>query len=379
MTNYKNTHSKNARRGIVLTLDIAIAMMLLLVSIAAAYASYGTPSRAGFDIQLMRNYLQDSATLMSDLGYLSDAANAENGSDTSGIRTVLRATPSTVCMQVSGYGTVLGDGLAGYWKFDEDSGSVAADSSGNGNVGTVYGGASFSSIGKNGHALTTDGASGYIDAGNASGLNPTTALTVSAWVKFDDANRKSTIVSKWGRSTNSHFSWLLFANWWENGRIDFLVSGDGGSYVGVNSGAGTIVQDKWHHVVGVYDGSSIKLYVDGVLRNNVTSGVPSSLMSVSTPLAIGIDYDTGAGDNPYRYFKGSLDEIRLYNRALTGDEVKLLYSDPSNILFVVDKPECAFSGGEVQTLTVPFVLNADQDANEYYFATLRAWVAGSGK
>jgi len=46
---------------------------------------------------------------------------------------------------------------------------------------------------------------------------------------------------------------------------------------------------------------------------------------------------------------------------------------------VVDKPECAFSGGEVQTLTVPFVLNADQEANEYYFATLRAWVAGAGK
>ena len=72
-----------------------------------------------------------------------------------------------------------------------------------------------------------------------------------------------------------------------------------------------------------------------------------------------------------------VDDIRIYSRALTDSEIRLLYSDPSNILFAVDKPECAFSGGEMQTLTVPFVLNADQEENEYYYATLRAWIAGA--
>ena len=94
------------------------------------------------------------------------------------------------------------------------------------------------------------------------------------------------------------------------------------------------------------------------------------------PLMSDISFGHCASSN---YYNGTLDEIRLYSRALTTDEVKTLYSDPSNILFVVDKPECAFSGGEVQTLTVPFVLNADQESNSYYFATLRAWATGASK
>ena len=84
---------RSSRRGIVLTLDISIAMMVLLAVVAMAYASYGSSTREGFDDQLLRSYLQDAATVMSNKGYLSAPTESQNGTNTTGIREVLRATP----------------------------------------------------------------------------------------------------------------------------------------------------------------------------------------------------------------------------------------------------------------------------------------------
>ena len=78
-------------------------------------------------------------------------------------------------------------------------------------------------------------------------------------------------------------------------------------------------------------------------------------------------------------FKGGIDDFRVYSRAITPDEVKLIYSNPSNILYVVDKADCAFNGGNVQSLTIPFVSNLNQEENSYYYATLRAWLSGASK
>jgi len=367
MRNNQANRAANARRGIVLTLDIAVAMMLLLVSIAAAYATYGTPSRAGFDIQLMRNYLQDSATLMSDLGYLSDAANAANGSNTTGIREVLRATPSSVCMQVAGYGTVLGDDLTAYWKFDEDSGSVLSDSSGNGYVGTISGGASFASIGKNGHALSLDGASGAADVGSLN-LHGHSAGSVSLWAKPLQKTGSHYMFNIGG---TDHCDGALFLKILSNNLVLSYIDRTGAQHTAY-SGAYSLPAGFDHFVV-TWDPSAqkIMLYNNTAMLANYTwtDGLYDPYLS---DLSFGHCASSG-------YYNGTLDEIRLYSRALNSTEVNLLYSDPSNILYVVDKPECAFSGGEVQTLTVPFVLNADQEENEYYYATLRAWVAGSGK
>jgi len=360
MKNIGTSRRKNARRGIVLTLDITIAMLILLVSIATAYATYGAPSRAGFDIQLMRNYLQDSATIMSDLGYFSDAANTANGSgDTSGIREVMRATPSSLCMQVTGYGTVLGQDLAGYWKLDEGSGSVVSDSSGNGNSGTISpAGATFSSIGKNGYALAFNG-SGYV---SLSPINPPHYVSVTGWFKRN------------GPPIGTHHVIFMQGTQIEisipdsTGKIRAGVTTDTMGEQVFDSGSG-LNDGNWHFVAMTYDGSNLKAYIDGQQTSN---------QSVSGALTTGGSTNIGVYDSTY-YTNGSIDEVRIYDRALTESEIQLLYSDPSNILFVVNKPECAFSGGEMQTLTVPFVLNSDQEENEYYYATMRAWIAGANK
>ena len=117
-----------------------------------------------------------------------------------------------------------------------------------------------------------------------------------------------------------------------------------------------------------YDGSYLRAYIDGIETGNRT---------VSGSIATG--GPTNIGKYNSYYANASIDEVRVYTRALTPAEIRLLYSNPSNILYVVDKSDCAFSGGEVQSLTVPFVSNPNQEEDKYYYATLRAWLAGAGK
>jgi len=362
--------SLSSRRGIVLTLDISIAMMVLLAAVAMAYASYGSSTREGFDDQLMRSYLQDAATVMANKGYLSAPTESQNGTNTTGIREVLRATPSTVCMQVSGFGTVVGQDLAAYWKFDEDSGVVVSDSSGNGQSGTIYGGGSLNSMGKNGHSLTLDGTSGYVNMSQHL-LDGACAGTVSMWLKrngWTESYMTALAKSNGGSWPNNHLQIS------RNGATDSLVLEIANNTASTTTGVATpaISAGTWYHVAMAWNGTALTGYLNGVQIGSYSTTICPA--SDSTQFSIG---KGASGTN--RYWNGSIDEVRLYDRALTPDEIKLLYSNPSNILYVVDKPECAFSGGEVQSLTVPFVSNLNQEQNSYYYATLRAWLSGASK
>ena len=353
----KPSQSQKARRGVVLTLDISIAMMVLLAVVALAYASFGSPSHAGFDDQLMRSYLQDAATVMANQGYLSAPTESQNGTSTSGIREVLRATPSTVCMQVTGFGTVVGRDLAGYWKFDEDSGMAVSDSSGNGRNGVINGGGSLSTVGKNGHALTLDG-TGYVSLPS---INPVQQVSVTGWFR------------RLGPPPYGGFH-IVFM---QDTQVELSIYDIPGTIrAGVTNATdraffdsgGNLNDGKWHFVAMTYDGSYLRAYIDGIETGNRT---------VSGSIATG--GPTNIGKYNSYYANASIDEVRVYTRALTPAEIRLLYSNPSNILYVVDKSDCAFSGGEVQSLTVPFVSNPNQEEDKYYYATLRAWLAGAGK
>jgi len=146
---------------------------------------------------------------------------------------------------------------------------------------------------------------------------------------------------------------------------------------GCSAGPTPISDDKWHFAIVVGDGTSIRAYLDGNQTPEITQAL--SFNDMSGKIRIGAAGAGTGADSPDLKFNGSIDEVRVYSRALTPDEIKLLYSNPSNILYVVDKPECAFSGGAVQSLTIPFVSNSNQEENSYYYATLRAWLSGASK
>jgi hypothetical protein len=208
--------------------------------------------------------------------------------------------------------------IVGVWLFDDGSGNVAKDSSGNNNDGKLMGGPKWVD-GKFGKALSFSGANDYVDAGNAESLNITGEFTIGVWTNFTDLG-KYTIASKWGAIADSNYSWLLFANWFANGEVNFLVSGDGTNYTRLSSGAGAITAGNWYYIVGVYDTLTVKLYINGELINSKLdfAAVPPKLKVSSTPLRVGADSD---GPGLCRYFKGAIDEVAIFKVALGKDDI----------------------------------------------------------
>jgi len=186
------------------------------------------------------------------------------------------------------------------------------------NYGTLVGDTKFVD-GKIGKALQFDGSGDYVDCGTNSAFNITGPITVETWANFNDLSARS-LVSKWGDDVNSNYSWLLFANLWNSGEVNFLVSGNGTGYSNCASGAGKITTGNWYHIAGVYDTSSIKLYINGNLVATNSSGIPSSIKVSTIPLQIGVDSD-GASESKIRYFNGKMDDVRIYNYARTAEQI----------------------------------------------------------
>ena len=205
----------------------------------------------------------------------------------------------------------------GLWHLNETTGTNAPDTSGNNNNGTL--GASPATPtwapGKISNALSFDGVDDYVDIGNAINPSGVTSYTIEAWVK-STAGAVSDAIAGWYDGTNG-----IFMQSKNSGQGLLVLAGDGSSYgqVDVNTSA------DWTHAVLVYDGSlsgninRLKLYVNGTLQTLAfgVGTVPASIpVLTSTNLKIG---DVGALN---RKWAGSIDEVAIYNKALTPQQIK---------------------------------------------------------
>jgi hypothetical protein len=204
-------------------------------------------------------------------------------------------------------------GLSGRWTFDEGNGATAADASGGGNAGILSGGVSWVS-GARGGALAFTGGQVRIPTRAAF---ETPAVTVEAWVKQTGTPGPYRYVVAKGASACMAASYGLYTG--PGGGIQFYVSSAGGTRFARSPDAGDGVWDgRWHLVAGTYDGSAVRLYVDGA---EVGSGTPATdpidYGALDTrDLFVG-HYDGCTGLD----FVGSVDDVRIYGRALTADEV----------------------------------------------------------
>ena len=210
------------------------------------------------------------------------------------------------------YGTLFDESLVFFSGFDN---GLVVDSSVYGRVGSSSGvsldsgrysaGAFFSGAGYNNISFSFD---------SALGMN--NAISVSAWVyRVGDGQSSTSIIvgrSVLDRSGHQQYSLGLAPNNTVRWRLRF-----GTSHTNVYSNM-IIPENVWVHVVGTYDGSSMRLFVDGLLDNEL--GRTGLFNSEPSPLFIGTD---NAADN--RRFSGLLDEIAIYNKALTSEEVSLLH------------------------------------------------------
>jgi hypothetical protein len=204
-------------------------------------------------------------------------------------------------------------GLVGAWGFNEDSGTTVTDSSGNNNTGTIIG-ATRTTAGKYGSALSFNGTNARVRVNSSASLNVTTGLTLEAWVR-PTASQSAwrTIVQK---QSDAYF--LNASN--DNGP---LFPSGGGIFGGVTtyvSASAANPINVWTHVALTYDGAMLRLYVNGTqVASQARTG---NIQITSNPLWIG-------GNNPYgEYFRGLIDEVRVYNRALTQAEIQADMNTP---------------------------------------------------
>ncbi len=161
-----------------------------------------------------------------------------------------------------------------------------------------------------GGGLQFDGVNKYVDAGNAASLNITNAITVEAWVKPNNLSTLNEIVTK---SNNS--GTIRPINLWVGGGYNAVFAVYDGTWHIVNS-TNTLNVGLWYDIVGIMNGSNIMIYVNGVLT---TGGALTSLPTNNNSLQIGTNFNA-------EYFNGTIDEVRIYNRALSPTEILGLYN-----------------------------------------------------
>jgi hypothetical protein len=199
-------------------------------------------------------------------------------------------------------------GLVGWWKFDENRGTVAKDSSGGNHDGTLIGNAHWAP-GRIGGAVALGGDGGCVKIANKDAFDFSGQVTLAAWVNIHDVS------SQWmAIITKGENAWRLSTVDNEN-KIHFSVNHFDRTG-GIRSG-NEISLNQWHHLVAVYDGKAMNLYVDGRLDSTSpwTGGISRD------------DADVFIGENADRMgrgFNGLIDDVRIYNYALPESEIRHL-------------------------------------------------------
>ena len=209
---------------------------------------------------------------------------------------------------------IAASGLVAAYAFDAGSGSTVADTSGNGNNGTITN-ATWSTSGKYGDALKFNGTSALVTIPNAASLQLSTGMTLEAWVN------PSTVNSNWRDVVyKGNDNYYLSATSTNAGVPDAGMIA-GGSYADA-FGTSKLKVNTWSFLTETYDGSTLRLYVNGT---QVASTAHTGTIATSTnPLQIG-------GDSIYgQFFTGLIDNVRVYNVALTAAQIQTDQATPVN-------------------------------------------------
>ena len=211
------------------------------------------------------------------------------------------------------------NGLVGWWKFDETNGTVAYDSSGNGNDGNLTNGPTWTD-GKIGGSLSFDGVDDRVALPN-SALNGLTNLTLNLWTKLNSGSQDHFFISGASSSQHNHFLFGLT-------NTNEIHIWDGNSKKNGHSYPPSNWDGKWINITLIrkIDGSGSQILIDSINVNS-TAYSASSLSIADEGLWVGADQDSvNGGWQSTQFLDGLIDEVRIYDRALSADEVQALYN-----------------------------------------------------
>lgn len=206
--------------------------------------------------------------------------------------------------------------LAAAYGFGEGTGTAANDSSGNGNAGVLVGGATWTVAGKYGSGISLDGSTGYISVNNSASLSFASG-TLEAWLNLAAVNRWHGIFAKGSVNDDGH-SYNYGIEITDANRISCFI-GNGTSVNTLNSAA-TVVAGQFFHLACTWDGANISMYVNGLLDSTKAQTIVPR--SNTAPLLLG-----KYGGN-VDHMSGTLDEVRLYSRALSATEIQTDMNTP---------------------------------------------------
>jgi Concanavalin A-like lectin/glucanases superfamily len=216
--------------------------------------------------------------------------------------------------------------LAGQWHLDEGAGTIVRDSSGHGNDGTILGGTQWTQ-GRFGSALSFDGRTAWLRISDNLALEPPSTVSVSAWVKSQAPPGDYRYIAAKGATGCIAASYGLYTG--PNAGLEFYVSSSRGTTYTRSPDAGPGIWDgNWHMVIGTYDGSSARLFVDG---RQIGGGTPHQgpleyLLPDSNDFYVG-DYPGCQQHN----FAGTIDELNVWSGALSSAEVLSVFTDALNV------------------------------------------------
>lgn len=244
---------------------------------------------------------------------------------------------------------VVEKGLVSYWSFDttEVRGKTVIDLVG-GNDGTIVG-TPKQVKGKIGQAFEFGGEPDVIDvtspANGGLDFDGEQDFSMMAWIKVDKTPEldggQSTIVSKGDGGGNARILWKIVGT---KIQVTIANEGGGGPKIDFNS-VSDVVDEKWHHVVFVADRSDYtRIYIDGELD---AEGGPSEGTDITTESPLFIGASVRINKTTRRYFEGLIDEVGIYNRALTESEIETNFNAQG--LAVSPQGKLAVVWGEIKS------------------------------
>jgi len=210
-------------------------------------------------------------------------------------------------------------GLVGHWQFDEGGGSNVADSSGQGNHGTLVNAkANTWTNGYSGGGLYFDGTTGpgstYVTIPDAPSLHITNAISFAAWVRCDDTGRDAPILDKEGPNMLSYWFGAFPTT-----HFGVLFATDAsGSWAIQDRSHGALFPELWTHIASTWDGATIRHYINGVQLQETASFAGTIVVS-DAALVIGANVPINN-----TAFQGVLDDLRLYDHALSQAEISAM-------------------------------------------------------
>jgi hypothetical protein len=209
--------------------------------------------------------------------------------------------------------------LIASWHFDEGNGSTVYDDSGNNNKGILYGATWIAGI--SGFALEFDGINDYISVTDSNGLDINGNITIEVWIYPYSMPWVAPLVFK-GTNSSNYGYYLAFGQYYSNGCASFKLHSNDTKILWLDS-ISPLATGQWHYLSAVRAGDNASIYIDGII-NNADSYFTSPIQTNNLPLKLGTYNDHS------EFFHGILDEVSIYNYALTPSEIHSHYREILN-------------------------------------------------